>query len=203
MLVKHVKYFLLVLGLLFSINASADVIDSLFHEANDPVAGNKNGKVTIVEFFDYQCMHCINMAAIIESIIKNNPDVRVVFKEYPIRGEMSEVASRAALAANMQGKYFPFSHALLVADEPLSEAVIFKIAKEKGLDVAKLKKDMDSKAVKSTLAANFSLGKTLNIAGTPAFFVGNTNAKDTEAVVFVLGEMSKSELQTAIQKARG
>lgn len=190
--------------LFFSLTAHADnILNSLFHSPNDPVAGNPKGKVTVVEFFDYQCGHCINMASAIQDLIKQNPDVRVVFKEYPIRGPMSEVASRAALAANMQGKYYPFSHALLTADTELTDAIIFKIAKSKGLDVNKLKKDMDNPSVNAILKQNYSLAKELGIAGTPAFFIGNTNAQNTEDVNFVLGEMSPKEIKEGLMKASG
>jgi protein-disulfide isomerase len=190
----------LITVLSFSVHADP-LVNALFHQANDPVVGNQKGKVTVVEFFDYQCMHCVNMANTIQTIVKQNPDVRVVFKEYPIRGPVSELASRAALAANMQGKYAVLNHALLTTDQTLDQNTIFSIAKAKGLNVQKLKKDMASKTVKDTIAANYALAKELGIAGTPAFFIGKTNATDTEQVNFVLGEMSESALQSAIQKS--
>jgi protein-disulfide isomerase len=201
MLMKPIKFIFTSLILAFSLTANANsVLNGLFHQPNDPVVGNPRGNVTVVEFFDYQCSHCINMAYTMQSIISRNHDVRVVFKEYPIRGHMSELASRAALAANMQGKYYTMNHALLTAN--LSEATIYSIAKAKGLNVNKLKKDMYSSTVNNTLAMNNRLAKELGIAGTPAFFIGKTNATDTEQVSFVLGEMSQSALQSAIQKAR-
>src|SRR5689334_12549783 len=92
------------LGLLclFSFAVKAESVNALFHQNSDPVAGNPKGKVTVVEFFDYQCSHCMTMAPVIEAIIKNNPNVRVVFKDFPIRGPVSEFAAKAALAANKQ-----------------------------------------------------------------------------------------------------
>lgn len=206
MLKKNIKSALVVLGLLFSLSVFAAsgnaILDSLFHDSNDPVIGNKNGKITIVEFFDYQCSHCVNMAYTLENIVKNNPDVRVVYKEFPIRGAMSDVAARAALAANMQGKYYPLHHALLTTDQSLSESTILSIAKAKGLNVDKLKKDMSSATVNKIIAANKSLANRLGIAGTPAFFIGKTDATDTKAVKFELGEMSQSTLQEEITKLR-
>ena len=101
--------------------------EALFNQSNDPIAGNPNGKITVVEFFDYQCPHCTTMAPVMADVIKANPDVRVVYKEFPIRGPMSEMASRAALAANKQGKYMVLSHALLTSTQPLSEEVIFSL----------------------------------------------------------------------------
>lgn len=201
MLVKNIKFILFVLCFSFSLTANAaGVLGNLFHKTSDPVGGNPHGKFTIVEFFDYQCGHCVNMAPVIQSIIKNNPDVRVVFKEYPIRGAQSELASRAALAANMQGKYIAFNHALLTSNMDMTEKNILNLAKSKGLDIKKLKTDMNSKAVKDMIQANFVLAKELGIAGTPAFFIGLTNAQNTEEVNFVLGEMTTTEMQNALKK---
>src|SRR5437016_4513875 len=106
------------IGLFFSLSFAvhAQSVNALFHQAHDPVAGNPNGSVTVAEFFDYQCSHCISMAPVMANIIKDNSDVRIVFKEFPIRGSISEFASRAALAANMQGKYYEFNHAILTTD---------------------------------------------------------------------------------------
>ena len=102
--------------------------NALFKQNNDPGVGNPNGKVTVVEFFDYQCSHCIDMAPVIDSMIKSNPDVRLVLKEFPIRGPMSQFAARAALAANKQGKYYELHNALLTAQQPLTEASVFEIS---------------------------------------------------------------------------
>src|SRR5829696_9146429 len=84
--------------------------DSLFRSIHDPIAGNPNGSISIVEFFDYQCSYCITIASSIRSIVKSNPNVRIIFKEYPILGETSNVASRAALAVNKISpqKYYIF-----------------------------------------------------------------------------------------------
>lgn len=196
------KLFLFAIGLLFSLSfaAHAEAVTSLFHHAGDPVAGNPNGNITVVEFFDYQCGHCVSMAPVMQTIIKSNPNVRVVFKEFPIRGPMSELASRAALAANKQGKYYQFSHALLSANQPLTEEMIFSFAKSAGLDIAKLKSDMHSSTITNELHANANLAQELNINGTPAFFIGKTNARSASGITFVLGEMSQTELQDAINK---
>lgn len=175
-------------------------VNPLFHQANDPVAGNPSGKITIVEFFDYQCPHCVDMAPVMDAIIKANPDVRVVYKEFPIRGPVSEFASRAALAANMQGKYVAFSHALLAAPQPMTQEAILDIAKKTGLDVDKLKTDMNSEAVTNQLKANTKLAQDLKLFGTPAFFIGKTDDKNT-AVNYVPGQMDQTQLQTAIDTA--
>jgi len=204
MLKRHVRFVLLALSLFFSfsIAANAASVSSLFRHEGDPVAGNPNGSITVVEFFDYQCSHCINMASVIGSVIKANPDVRVVFKDFPIRGPVSEFAARAALAANKQGKYYEFSHALLLTTLSLNEDTILDIAKSAGLDMAKLKKDMNSPAINNEIKSTYSLAQQFQVTGTPAFFIGKTNAKTNSNVNFVLGEMSESELQDAINKAK-
>lgn len=201
MLMKSIKFILVAFALTLSlaVNAASSV-DSLFRQANDPVAGNPKGKVTVVEFFDYNCSHCVNMAYTIEAIIKKNPNVRVVFKEYPIRGPMSEVAARAALAANKQGKYFEFSHALLTSNLALNENNMTDIAKSIGLNVNQWKKDINSKSVKNQVLSNYALARELNITGTPAFFIGKTDVKNNQDVKFELGEMSQSELQDRINQ---
>jgi protein-disulfide isomerase len=203
MLVNPIKHILYAFGLFISLVcvANAQSVDSLFHHAGDPVAGNPKGNITVVEFFDYQCSHCMNMAPVIESIIKANPNVRIVFKDFPIRGPMSVYAARAAIAADKQGKYYDFSHALLTTSLSLNESNIFDIAKSVGVDTQKLKKDMDSSSVKNEIQSTYSVAHDLKIDGTPAFFVGKTNATDSHSVMFVLGEMSHSELQDAITKA--
>jgi protein-disulfide isomerase len=178
----------------------------LFHDSQDPVAGNANGKVTVVEFFDYQCPHCVEMTPVLEAIVKSNPNVRIVFKEFPIRGPASEMAAKAALAANMQGKYFEFHKALMAANKVLTEADIEKIAKSVGLDAAKLKTDMSSATVTDEIKANYKLAQTLQLMGTPAFFVAKSNISGSTPateVVFIPGQIDQGQLESVIKKVSG
>lgn len=179
---------------------AASFAKSLFHEGSDPVAGNPNGKVTIVEFFDYQCPHCVDMAPVMDSIIKANPNLRVIYKEFPIRGPVSEFAARAALAANKQGKYSVFSHALLASSQPLTQESVIEIAKSSGLDVDKLKKDMDSSNVKDQVKAIVKLAQDLKLFGTPALFIGKTDAKGNDSINYIPGQIEQSQLQGMIDK---
>lgn len=174
---------------------------ALFHTSADPVIGNPNGKVTLVEFFDYQCPHCVDMAPVIISVVKANPDLRVVFKEFPIRGPLSEYASRAALAANLQGKYEVFSHALLTSTPPLTEALIIDTAKKSGVDVDKMKKDMDSDQIKNQVKENVKLAQDLKLFGTPALFVGKTGASGKEPINYIPGQADQAQLQGMIDQA--
>ncbi len=176
----------------------------LFHEAQDPAIGNPKGKVIVVEFFDYQCPHCTEMAPVVDAIVKANPDVRIVFKEFPIRGPASEVASKAALAANMQGKYFELHKALMDARRVLTENDILKIAEGVGLNINKLKADMKSDAVAKQLKANYKLAQGLQLIGTPAIFVAKsdvTSSSPVTAVTFIPGQVDVEQLTAVIKKA--
>ena len=100
----------------------------LFYDANSPVAGNPNGNVTVVEFFDYQCPHCKNAAPELNKLISSDNNVRVIFKQLPIFGANSEFAARAALAANQQGKFLEFHNGLMNAQSALNHETILNIA---------------------------------------------------------------------------
>jgi len=174
-------------------------IDALFRKAGDPVIGNPKGTITVVEFFDYQCGHCIEMAPVLEEATKKNANVRIVFKEFPIRGPQSEIASRVALAANMQGKYLPVHNALLTANQPLTKELIMTLAKNAGADMAKIEADMNSKTVDDQIKANVKLAQDLKLFGTPAFFIGKTNSKDK--ATYVPGQMNQGQMDKAITEA--
>jgi protein-disulfide isomerase len=182
--------------------AAPSFANALFHQSGDPMIGNPNGKITVVEFFDYQCPHCVDMAPVLTSIVKANPDLRVIYKEFPIRGALSDFAARAALAANLQGKYETFSHALLANTQPLTEDVILNIAKASGLDVDKLKKDMDSKTIKDQVKANIKLAQDLKLFGTPAIFVGKTSAQGKEPINYIPGQADQAQLQSMIDQTK-
>jgi protein-disulfide isomerase len=185
---------------LFVISLYANDLNALLH-SGDPIGGNPHGKITVVEFFDYQCSHCVNMAPTLQAIIKANPDVRIIYKELPIRGELSMLASRAALAVNRQGKYAAFNHAIM-QDNNFSAASLTELAKQLKLNMAQFKKDMESDRILSKLNANRDLAEALQVTGTPAFFIGKTNAANLNDMQFVLGEMSQAQLQAAIDAAR-
>lgn len=177
---------------------------ALLHDAGDPVEGNKNGKVTLVEFFDYQCIHCIASYPIVTQAIKNNPDLRVVFKEYPIAGEVSTFAAKIALAANLQGKFAEMHDALMhMGTIGITKDKILEVAKTVPLDFAKLKIDMDSKAVDDQIKANYKLGTSLGITGTPAFIGAPTDLFGFNSNVFLsIGETDYTKLQDQLSKIK-
>jgi protein-disulfide isomerase len=182
--------------------SAGNYIKNLFQQTNDPVSGNPKGKITVVEFFDYQCPHCVDMAPVMKEVIKANPELRVVYKEFPIRGPVSDFAARAALAANKQGKYTELSYGILTSTKPLSNDVILEVAKNTGLNIDQLKKDMDSKEIKEQLKANVILAQNLKLFGTPAFFIGKTDATSSDAVNYIPGQVDQAQLQIMIDKMK-
>lgn len=168
--------------------------------------GNPKGRVTVVEFFDYQCIHCKKMSKTLNNLIKKDGDLRIIYKEFPIFGKSSEMASRAALAAGMQGKYLPLHEALLGIDKHLDDKIVMDTAKGLGLDMTKLKADMNSKEVTDILDANRQLAEKMHLMGTPAFVVGSTpngQFKVGSVPSFIPGGASEESLQELIKKAAG
>ncbi|MCX7117950.1 MAG: DsbA family protein [Legionellales bacterium] len=168
------------------------------------VAGNPKGNVTMVEFFDYQCIHCKKMAPTIAGLIQKDSNLRVVYKEFPIFGKSSEVASQAALAAGMQGKYMQMHDALLKVEKRLDDQIVMNTAQSIGLDMTKLKKDMSSKEVTQVLDANRQLAEKMHLMGTPAFVIASTPAGLFNAKIeasFVPGAATEDVLQELIKKA--
>jgi len=150
--------------------------DELLSDPASPVGGNPKGDVTIVEFFDYRCPYCKQMEPGLEALLKEDPKLRVVYKEFPILGPDSLIASRVALAAARQGneKYLRFHSAMMNAKGQINEAVILKVAEDSGLDVAKIKADMNSPEIEALIKKNYELADGLDIKGTPALIVGDT-----------------------------
>jgi protein-disulfide isomerase len=145
----------------------------LFHDETAPIGGNPNGDVTIVEFFDYRCPYCKQVEPSLEALIKEDPKLRIVYKEFPVLGPASIYASRMALAARMQGKYAAFHDAMMAAKGQIAEETILKVAKSVGLDMDKAKADMRAPEIEDQLKRNYTLAQELDIQGTPAFVVGN------------------------------
>ena len=146
----------------------------LYDDAETPYAGNPDGDVVIVEFFDYRCGYCRHSAVDLFALIERDPGVKVVFKEFPILGEASRLAARAALASREQDLYFDFHQALMQADISFSEAEIMAVAESVGLDTARLKNDMADPGIDAYLARTDALARELGVNGTPAFVVDGT-----------------------------
>ena len=174
--------------------ALADNRAKLEHDPRDYVAGNPNGKVTLVEFFDYRCPYCKASLPELEKLLQSNKDVRLVLKEFPILGQDSVLASHAALAAVGQGKYWEFHQALMEHRGAFDMEVIKSIAAKAGLDPAKLEADMGQQQIEPLISANHKLAQTLDVSATPTFVIGDE---------VVEGAVPLERLKELIQKARG
>lgn len=168
--------------------------DRIEHDAQDPIAGNAQGDVTVVEFFDFKCPYCKQVSDQMFQTAQSDGKVRVVLKDLPILGRESMIASRAALASIAQGKYLAFHHALIAERGPLDEANVLRIAGTVGLDAGRLKADMAKPDIDARIKRNLELAHALDIHGTPAFVIGDE---------LIPGAIDAAALKTAIQKARG
>ena len=144
---------------------------AIFHNPIDAVVGNPKGDVTIVEFMDYNCGWCKKSVTEMQALVAKDKNVRVVMKEFPIFGEGSEYAARAALASVKQGKYWEFHQAMFASEGKITVEVVDQIAKEQGLDVAKMKIDMKAADIDAAIKKNQAMAQSLALTGTPAFIV--------------------------------
>ena len=145
---------------------------ALHEDSNSPVGGNPAGDVTVVQFFDYRCSYCKRVLPTLVELIKRDSRVRLVYKEFPVLGPESHQAALAALAAQRQGKYLEFHHALMSAGE-VSDSSITRVTNTLGMDQQRFRKDIADPALMTRLEANHALGKALGINGTPAFVIGD------------------------------
>ena len=151
---------------------TAAVGDNVVDPENDPIAGDPDGSVTVVEFFDYHCPFCKRISRGMAKLAEDD-DVRIVFKEFPVFGPDSVFAARAALASKKQGLYHDFHIALMQNRGPLNERIVMRLADRVGLDVDRLRDDMNAPEVEQTLRTNFQLAQQLGIRGTPSFIIGD------------------------------
>jgi protein-disulfide isomerase len=165
----------------------------LLNDPHSPVSGNLEGDVTVVEFFDYRCGYCKRVAGTVTQLQEDDPNVRVVYKDYPILGEASVLAARAALASTAQGKHLAFHEALLASEEELTQETILALATAVGLDTQKIQRDMESPSIQTTIERNRALARELGINGTPGFIIG------TELVP---GALDLKDLKNLIKQVR-
>jgi protein-disulfide isomerase len=146
---------------------------SFLNNSKHPQIGNPKGDITIVEFFDYNCGYCKHALKSVQELTEKDKNVKVLFMEFPILSPTSTTASKWAVAANMQGKYWAFHQATLESTAPKDDANLAKIAASVGMDVEKAKKDANGKEVEAYMASVKAFGDKLNVTGTPAFIVGD------------------------------
>ena len=153
--------------------AIAENAKEIYRDPQADLAGNPNGDITVVEFFDYNCGYCKRGLHDVIKLVESDPNVRVVFKELPILSKGSEEASRVAIASGKQGKYWDVHKAMLEAKGVMNEANALAIATKLGLDIEKLKKDMASPEVEAEIKKSEALAKKMGVNGTPHFLVGD------------------------------
>jgi protein-disulfide isomerase len=168
--------------------------DELFRDADSPVGGNPNGDITLVEFFDYNCPYCRQMVPVMMQAEASDPQLRVVYKEFPILGPNSTFAAKAALAAHKQGKYVAFHRALYQVRGAVDPSKVTEVAVAVGLDADRLKADMGNPTIGALIEKNLALARALRIDGTPGFVAGNQVLR---------GAVDLKALQGFIQEARG
>ena len=191
-----------------AIGAIKDNSEQIYNADGTQVEGNPKGKVTLVEFFDYQCVHCYNLhkQGVIKQLIRSNPTLRVVFKEFPIFGDASMYASKAAMAAAAQGKYAAMRDGIFGLGEiegKLKNADIDKVAKKIGLNMSDYKAYITSSKGKAVIDADYKIAQALGIQGTPSFIIGPTPNLGNNAgkTTFIPGLVGPAQLQQAITAA--
>ena len=156
------------------------------------ITGPANAKTTIVEFFDYNCPYCRQSVPAVKKYYETHKDARFAFIEFPIKGAQSTFAARAAEAARMQpDKYLAFHFALMNEESVVNEDLVFADAQKAGLDVAKLKTDMNRPEVDLALAESHTLAQAIGIDGTPAFVI-NGHIREGAVDDATLDKMAKS-----------
>ncbi|MGR3436221.1 MAG: DsbA family protein [Shimia sp.] len=142
--------------------------------ANAPVMGDPAGDVAVIEFFDYNCPYCRRAKPVLEEVMAEDPGVRIVGREWPILGEGSVFAARAALASQEQGLYEPFHWALMGMTGRAERESVLRVAEEVGLDVERLLADMEAPEIEAHIAESMRLAELLGFTGTPSFVIGET-----------------------------
>ncbi len=153
----------------------AQYADQLFNDGFSHVSGNPDGTITIVEFSDYKCGYCKRAYPEILQLIKGNPDIRFILKEYPILGAESVLASRAALSVLVNDGndiYEKYHDALMRENGPLTELSLPMIAESVGADSAKMMETMNTPLITQMIQTNRTLGQHMQISGTPTFVIG-------------------------------
>jgi protein-disulfide isomerase len=170
---------------------------ALFSSPHQVVIGNPAGNVTFVEFFDYNCGYCKRAMTDMLTLLKDDPKLKVVLKEFPVLGPGSVAAAEVAVAVRMQDtsgkKYLEFHQKLLGGRGQADKAHALAVAKEIGLDMGRLEKDLGSPEVKTTMDENFKLAEALGLNGTPSYVIGSD---------VVIGAVGFHSLQEKVNTAR-
>ncbi len=169
----------------------------LFNSPRQVTVGNPQGDVTFVEFFDYNCGYCKRALDDMLTLMKDDPKLKVVLKEFPVLGPGSIEAARVAVAVRMQDKtgkkYLDFHRKLLALRGQADKARAIAAAKDAGLDIARLERDLESEEVKQSLDEAFKLAERLGLNGTPSYVIGKE---------VVVGAVGLAALREKVNTAR-
>ena len=143
-------------------------------DLGDPVMGNPDGKITLYEFSDYNCGYCKRIFEPIQQLLRENSDVRLVIKEFPILSHSSLVAAKAAIAAGMQGKFSPYHIAMMTYRGRITDDVVMRMVAQAGVNETQLKIDMESSKTAAIIERTREAAAALAINGTPALVIGST-----------------------------
>lgn len=158
-----------------------------------PVLGNSEGNITLTEFFDYNCPHCRTMLPLVQQLVSSDPNLRVVYREWPVFGAGSDFAARASLATLAMGRYWQMHAGLLTMRRRAEEATVMRVAREVGLDEAALREAMLAEPIERHINTSHMLADHMGLAGTPTFICGD------EAV---FGAMTLQELRELVARGR-
>ena len=157
--------------------AVKDNAETIFNSSRQVVTGNPQGDVTFVEFFDYNCGYCKRAVADMMALMKNDANLRIVLKEFPVLGPGSQDGAKVAVAVRMQDKsgkkYLEFHQKLMGGRGQVDKARALAAAKEAGLDVVRIERDLSSDEVRATIEESFKLADKLSLNGTPAYVIGD------------------------------
>ncbi|MDS9467898.1 DsbA family protein [Paracoccus sp. MBLB3053] len=171
----------------------AAIKNAVFNDPASPVMGNPAGDVTLVEFSDYNCGFCRKSMPVVMGLLKSDPGIKLVVHEIPIFGDGSRFAAKAALAAAKQGRYPEFHRALMGMNGRAEEASVMRVARDLGLDIARLKKDMESPEITAQIEKSLGLADDIGLVGTPSFVAGNRA---------VFGALPQADLAELVAEAR-
>lgn len=181
----------------------------MFSNPVSPVAGNAKGNAVLVEFYDFRCPHCKDATQSVENLIKANPNLRVVYKDFPIFGGSSLTAAKASLAAYKldPSKYGAFHHALMHFAGNLTDKDVYNLAQQSGYNVKDLKATMGQSWVDQAIKDNIALGTTVGINATPMFVIASTTSGDfknlsNNNIAFVPGAYPQKVLQSKINSVQ-
>ena len=171
----------------------AEIKRAVFDDPTSPVMGNPQGDVTLVEFSDYNCGYCRQAAPTVRGLLTSDPGVKLVIHEIPIFGEGSRYAAKAALAAAKQGRYPEFHAALMGMKGKAEKASVLRVARDLGLDAARLERDMEAPEITARIEKSLNLADQIGLAGTPSFVAGDRA---------VFGALPAEDLAELVAEAR-